>query len=359
MINFSAGPAMLPDAVREQIATDWGQAVRDGYGIAEISHRGSEFLAIKARCEQTLRVLLGLRDHHRMLFMPGGANSQFVLLPMNFGPGRYVLAGHWGEKALAEARKLEPDCACWMRAAADGRLHADGKQDVQKQSETQSFAYTHITSNETIHGIQMRALPALLRHGAPLVADMSSDIGSYPVDYDQFGLVYAGAQKNLGIAGLTLVIARDDFLQQARTELPTMFSYREFAASDSLFNTPSTFAWYVTGLVLEWMQQQGGVMALAAINQHKAETLYQEIDGSEFWVNSVAPELRSWMNVPFRCADSELEPLFLQQAADAGMLGLKGHRIVGGMRASIYNAMPLASVQQLARFMREFERNHG
>ncbi len=354
MINFSPGPAMLPDAVRERIAADWSRSVQDGYGIAEISHRGSEFLAIKARCEQTLRALLGLQEQHRVLFMQGGANSQFVLVPMNFGAGRYVLTGHWGEQALLEARKLVPHCTDWIRSAADGRLHTTGLR-----SDQQAFAYTHVTSNETIHGIQLRSIPRGLFAGAPLVADMSSDIGSYPVDYDQFGLVYAGAQKNLGIAGLTLVIARDDFLQQGRSDLPVMFSYREFAARDSLFNTPSTFAWYVTDLVLEWMQQQGGVTALATRNQHKAGLLYDVIDGSGFWRNEVAPELRSWMNVPFACAEAAAEPLFLQQAAAAGMLGLKGHRAVGGMRASIYNAMPLASVRLLAEFMREFERRHG
>jgi len=354
MINFSPGPAMLPESVRAQITADWNQACAVGYGIAEISHRGPEFTAVKASCEARLRALLGLGPQHHIVFMQGGANGQFVLLPMNFGAGRYVLTGHWGEKALHEAQKLEPDCACWLRAAADGRLH-----DASAETDCETFAYTHITSNETIHGIQMRSIPAPLQQGAPLVADMSSDIGSYPVDYDRFGLVYAGTQKNLGIAGLTLVIVHEDFLQQARNGLPTMFSYREFVSCDSLYNTPPTFAWYVTDLVLEWMQQQGGVTALAAINQCKAETLYAQIDGSGFWRNAVAAELRSWVNVPFQCADSELEPMFLQQAAAAGMLGLKGHRALGGMRASIYNAMPLASVQQLAEFMCEFERRHG
>jgi phosphoserine aminotransferase len=354
MINFSPGPAMLPAAVRAQIAADWAQAVQDGYGIAEISHRGPEFTALKERCEDKLRALLGLGQQHRVMFMQGGANAQFVLLPMNFGAGRYVLSGHWGEKALAEAQKIAPDCACWLRAAADGEL-----DQASAESEQVSFAYTHITSNETINGIQLRSIPTHLQQGAPLVADMSSDIGSYPVDYSQFGLVYAGAQKNLGIAGLTLVIAREDFLQQARADLPIMFSYREFAARDSLFNTPPTFAWYVTDLVLSWMLQQGGVAALAEVNQCKAETLYAVIDGSDFWCNGVAGAWRSWMNVTFRCVNTELETLFLQQAADHGMLGLKGHRAVGGMRASIYNAMPLASVQQLADFMREFERHHG
>jgi len=354
MINFSPGPAMLPETVRAQIAEDWAQALRDGYGIAEISHRGAAFTALKANCEQRLRALLGLREQQHVVFMQGGANSQFVLLPMNFGAGRYVVTGHWGEKALLEAQKQNADCACWMRAAADGSLSA-----AAAESNSAEFAYTHITSNETIHGIQLRSIPERLQQGATLVADMSSDIGSHPLDYSQFGLVYAGAQKNLGIAGLTLVIVRDDFLQRARSDLPTMLSYREFVARDSLYNTPPTFAWYVTDLVLAWMQEQGGVAALAAQNQSKAATLYQLIDASEFWRNTVAPSLRSWMNVPFQCADNDLDALFLQQAEAAGMLGLKGHRAVGGMRASIYNAMPLASVQQLAEFMREFERRHG
>lgn len=345
---------MLPDAVRAQIAADWAQAVRDGHGIAEISHRGAEFTALKARCEERLRGLLGLGQQHHVVFMQGGANMQFVLLPMNFGAGRYVLTGHWGEQALIEAQKQHADCRCWLRAAADGRLH-----DAVAETDSTKFAYTHITSNETIHGIQLRSMPSRLQQGTALVADMSSDIGSHPVEYDRFGLVYAGAQKNLGIAGLTLVIVREDFLQQARQDLPRMLSYREVVASDSLFNTPPTFAWYVTDLVLAWMQQQGGVAALAARNQRKAETLYQLIDASGFWRNKVAPELRSWMNVPFQCVDSTLDAVFLQQAEADGMLGLKGHRAVGGMRASIYNAMPLASVQQLAEFMREFERRHG
>ena len=346
-INFSPGPAMLPSVVRNKIGQQWLEGMNRGTTVAEISHRSCAFLDTVEACEIRLRKLLQLPASHHVLWMQGGANQQFVQVPMNFGPGDYVLTGHWGEKALQQARFIEPDCNTWVECQTSGLMQEPSTRSAQN--------YIHLTSNETIHGIQLRQLPKWLHPQQNfIVADMSSDIASRSIDYNDYAMVYAGTQKNLGIAGLTLVIIRDDFLNQAKKGLPVMFDYQAFAKKESMFNTPPTFAWYVTDLVLQWLEQQGGVASMQAINEKKATLLYHLIDGSDFYRNHIQHDVRSHMNVSFFCPTPELDSAFVAAAEESGLMGLKGHRVIGGIRASIYNAMPLSSVETLAGFMRDF-----
>lgn len=355
--NFSAGPAMLPEPVLRQAQAemlDWGGS---GMCVAEMSHRGKEFMAIAAQAEADLRELLAIPASYKVLFLQGGASSQFAMVPMNLLRGAegadYLNTGSWSKKAIAEARRYGT-----VNVAAtteDGRFTRAPAQSELKLSA--DAAYCHYTPNETIEGVEFPYVPET--SDKPLVADMSSTLLSRPIDVSRYGLIYAGAQKNIGPAGLTLVIVREDLIGQPLTGTPTMFDYKIHADNDSMYNTPPTYAWYLAGLVFRWLKDLGGLQAMAVINERKARALYAAIDASGFYRNPVEPASRSWMNVPFTLADPALDETFLKEAKAAGLTTLKGHRSVGGMRASIYNAMPEAGVAALVDFMREFERTRG
>ncbi len=355
--NFSAGPATLPAAVlsraREELQ-DWHGS---GMSVMEMSHRGKEFMSIAQQAEADLRELLAIPADYHVLFLQGGATSQFSMVPMNLLRGRhqadYINTGAWSKKAIAEARRY---CSVNVAASSEDSNFttippADGWQLDP------AAAYVHYTPNETIGGLEFDWIPETGKR--PLVADMSSTILSRPLDVSRFGLIYAGAQKNIGPAGLTVVIVRKDLVGDVLECTPSMFNYQSHAENGSMLNTPPTFAWYLAGLVFQWVQEQGGLAAMAEVNQRKAGRLFEAIDRSGFYNSPVDPRYRSWMNVPFILADTSLDAEFLSQAGEAGLLNLKGHRSVGGMRASIYNAMPEAGVSALTDFMAEFERSHG
>ena len=355
--NFSAGPAMLPEAVLRQAQEEMLDWHGSGMCVAEMSHRGKEFMSIAEQAEADLRELLEVPAGYKVLFLQGGASSQFSMVPMNLLRGGdsadYINTGSWSKKAIAEARRY-----CTVNVAASTQesrftsVPAQGELDLSAQA-----AYVHYTPNETIEGVEFPYVPDTA--GKPLVADMSSTILSRPIDVSRFGVIYAGAQKNVGPAGLTILIVREDLIGQPLAGTPTMFDYQTHAENGSMYNTPPTYAWYLAGLVFQWLKNLGGLDSMAVINERKAETLYAAIDGSDFYANPVAPECRSWMNVPFTLANPELDAMFLSEAKEAGLVTLKGHRSVGGMRASIYNAMPEAGVQALVDFMGEFERKYG
>ena len=354
--NFSAGPAALPLEVLETIRNDLPDWQGIGMSVMEVSHRGKDFVALAARAEATLRELLAIPDDYSVLFTQGGATLQFAMAPMNLAaPGDtadYVQTGSWGKKAIGEAGKF-----CKVNVAADS---ADRNfsyiPDPASWQLTDGAAYLHYTPNETIAGVEFHFVPEC---EAPLVVDMSSTILSRPIDVSRFGVIYAGAQKNIGPAGLTVVIVRRDLLERAPASLPHLMTWRSYAESDSMTNTPPTFGWYVADLVFQHLKDNGGLAAMAAINERKASRLYAAIDQSDFYSNPVAPDARSWMNVPFVLADAALDAKFLAESAAAGLTNLKGHRSVGGMRASIYNAVPEAAVDALIDFMAEFERVNG
>ena len=354
--NFSPGPAVLPLEVLQQARDELLDWHGGGTSVMEISHRGAAFVEVAAAAEQDLRELMSIPDNYKVLFMQGGASAQFALIPMNLTTAGatvdYINTGHWSHKAVEEGARY-----CRVHVAAD----AGGSYTrVPPQAELRfsaNPAYVHYTPNETIGGVEFGYVPHSGR--APLVADMSSSILSRPVDVSQFGLIYAGAQKNIGPSGLVVVIVREDLIGRARPDTPKVFDYQAVADDRSMLNTPPTFAWYMAGLVFKWIKAAGGVQALGEINRHKARTLYAAIDASPFYSNAVARDARSWMNVTFTLRNPQLDTLFLSEAADARLLGLKGHRIVGGMRASLYNAMPLAGVETLVEFMRDFERRHA
>jgi len=356
--NFCAGPAALPEAVLKQARDEMLDWQGKGLSVMEMSHRSDEFVSIAEKAEADLRDLLKIPVNYKVLFMQGGASSQFAMVPLNLGgkggSANYINTGIWGKKAIQEGERFLP-----VHLAASSST-VDGLSRVPRQFEiktSQDAAYLHYTSNETIGGLEFDYVPVA---DVPLVCDMSSDILSGPVDVSQFGVIYAGAQKNIGPAGLTLVIVRDDLLDQAKAEIPTMFSYKICAENGSMYNTPPTFAWYLSGLVFNWLKTEiGGLENMAAVNQRKAAKLYAAIDNNDFYSNPVAPENRSVMNVPFRLADANLDKLFLAKAEDAGLLNLAGHRSVGGMRASIYNAVPEAAVDALIEFMNDFAKNRG
>ncbi len=356
--NFSPGPAALPEAVLQQARDemlDWQGA---GMSVMEMSHRGKAFMSIAAQAEADLRELMGIPQNYKVLFLQGGASTQFAMVPLNLmsrtGKADYIKTGSWGKKAIAEGKRYGE-----VNVAAD--TGADGPfTSVPAQADlalTEDASYVHYTPNETIEGVEFPYVPHT--SGVPLVADMSSTILSRPVDVTRFGIIYAGAQKNIGPAGLTIAIVRDDLIGNALEQTPAMLDYQIHAYADSMYNTPPTFGWYLAGLVFQWLKGQGVLAGMAEINERKAKTLYGAIDKSDFYANPVDPGCRSWMNVPFTLADAELDNVFLKQAEDAGLHTLKGHRSVGGMRASIYNAMPEAGVQALVDFMAEFERTHG
>lgn len=355
--NFSAGPAALPDAVIERIRDDLPEYDGIGSSVMEISHRGKVFTEIAERAEASFRSLLAIPDDYHVLFLQGGATTQFALIPMNLLPegatADYLITGHWGKKAHNEAARLG-------RVNLVGDTEASGYTLIPDEAEwrvSEGAAYLHYTPNETIAGVEFHAVPQV--GGAPLVADYSSAILSRPLNVSRFGLIYAGAQKNIGPPGLCVVVIHDSLLAHCSDSLPSMFSYRVQAEKKSLFNTPNTFAWYAAGLVFEWLQEQGGLEAMAESNDEKAGRLYEAIDNSDFYSNPVEKSVRSRMNVPFTLADPGLDPLFLDKAEKAGLLALKGHRSVGGMRASLYNAMPIEGVKALVSFMEEFERRYG
>ncbi len=354
--NFSAGPAALPEAVLERARDellDWHGC---GMSIAEVSHRGPQFAEVAQRSEQTLRELFEIPDRYRVLFLQGGATLQFSMVPMNLAPGGvadYVCTGHWGRKTIAEAKHV-----CRVNVAADSKDNGDTAiPQPESWQRSEDAAYLHYTPNETIGGVEFHDIPA--SNGVPLVADMSSNILSRPIDVSKFGVIYAGAQKNIGPSGLTLVIVEESLLGRASDATPAMLNYAAYAQKGSMQNTPATFPWYVAGLVFEWIRDEGGVAEMGRRNDRKAAKLYAAVDDSDFYSNPVAPECRSRMNVPFALAEPSLDEKFLKGANTAGLVNLKWHRSVGGMRASIYNGMPEAGVDTLIEYMNEFERRFG
>jgi phosphoserine aminotransferase len=357
VFNFSAGPAALPDPVLRQAAEEMLDWHGSGMGVMEMSHRGKEFIAIAEEAEALLRSLLAVPAGYRVLFMQGGAIAENAIVPMNLLRGKagadYIDTGEWSRKSIKEARKY---CAVNVAASA-----ADSGYTTIPPRETWRLdpdaAYVHICGNETIGGVQYHWVPDT--GDVPLVADLSSEILSRPLDVSRYGLIYAGAQKNIGPSGLTLVIVRDDLIGQPHPLLPSAFDYRTVADNDSMYNTPPTYAIYIAGLVFKWLQAQGGLAAMEAHNRAKAALLYNHLDTTAFYRAPVARDCRSWMNVPFKLADDALDGEFVRGAEARGMVQLKGHRSVGGMRASIYNAMPLAGVQALVDYMKEFEARHG
>jgi phosphoserine aminotransferase len=356
--NFSAGPAALPVDVLAEVQQELLEWQGERASVMEVSHRGQAFIDCAAEAERDLRALMGVPDDYHVLFLQGGATTLAALLPLNLaGPeavADYLLTGHWGEKALENAKPS-------LRARVAASAKAGGYRGLPPRGEWQldaSAAYVHYTPNETIHGVEVHDIPEV--GDVPLVADFSSSLMSRPVDVSRFGVIYGGAQKNLGPAGLTIAIVRKDLLGRHGRELPPIFDLVNQASNDSMFNTPPTFAWYVVGRVLKWIAQQGGVAAIGERNARKAATLYAAIDGSGgYYRNFVDPGCRSRMNVPFVLPDPALDKPFLQGAEAAGLLGLKGHRALGGMRASLYNAVPQEAVDALVAYMADFRQGHG
>ncbi|MGH8192752.1 MAG: 3-phosphoserine/phosphohydroxythreonine transaminase [Rhodanobacteraceae bacterium] len=356
--NFSAGPAAMPEEVlrrAQKELLEWNGAHAS---VMEVSHRGTAFMEMAARGEADLRELLAIPTNYRVLSLPGGATQHFAQIPMNLAadgqPADYIVTGHWGEKAVAEGA-----CYADTRVAASSRR--DGYTSIPERASWDldpKAAYVHITTNETIHGVELREVPDTGQ--VPLIADMSSDILSQPLDVSKFGLIYAGAQKNIGPSGLVVMIVREDLLDRRPRRLPKIFRYAEQAAAGSMLNTPNTWAWYLAGLTFQWLKAQGGLAEMGQRNQTKSSLLYAAIDGSGgFYRNPVVPAARSRMNVIFHLRDPALEPVFVAEAGAAGLLALKGHRALGGIRASIYNAMPIEGVRALCGFMAEFGRTHG
>lgn len=348
---------MLPDEVMliaQQEMLDWHGS---GMSVMEMSHRGPEYTSIAQQAEADLRDLMGISDDYAVLFLQGGASSQFSMIPMNLLTGQthadYFNTGAWSEKAIAEAKRYTR-----VNVVADASAsHYRTIPDKTQWQLSDNAAYVHYTPNETIHGVEFADIPEV--GDTPLVADMSSTILSRPVDVNRFGLIYAGAQKNIGPAGLCIVIVRKDLIGKTLPGTPVMFDYKIHADNGSMYNTPATYSWYLAGLVFQWLKQKGGLQGMAEINQRKAAKLYAAIDGSDFYANPVDVRYRSWMNIPFTLANSDLDKTFLTEAAKEGLLTLKGHRDLGGMRASIYNAMPEEGVDKLIEFMSEFERRFG
>jgi phosphoserine aminotransferase len=356
--NFSAGPAALPEAVLRQAQEElleWGS---ERASVMEISHRSKSFETMAARAESDLRELLSIPSNYRVLFLQGGATQHFAQIPMNLArpdqTADYIVTGAWGQKAVAEGK---PYCRVNLAASSE----ASNFTTIPPRGDwqlTPDAAYVHVTPNETIHGVEFHDTPDV--GGVPLVADLSSTILSRPIDVSRYGLIYAGAQKNIGPSGLVVLIVRDDLLARAPSNIAKIFTYAAHAKENSLLNTPPTLSWYLAGLVFQWMKSEGGMATIAERNRRKAELIYGAIDGSNgYYKNPVDPAARSWMNVPFTLHDAALDDAFLAESKAAGLLALKGHRAVGGMRASIYNAMPLEGVQALVDFMRDFARRNG
>ncbi|MEM1081765.1 MAG: 3-phosphoserine/phosphohydroxythreonine transaminase [Pseudomonadota bacterium] len=351
--NFSAGPAALAKPVRERLADTFGLDRLDEPSVAEISHRGPAFIELAEQLEAGLRTLMGIDDNHAVLLLQGGAQHQFAMLPMNLAHQRtptYVITGHWGEQAFEESSRITKT----MLAASNADIEYLDLPELGHLPG--NCAYLHYTGNETIHGVQYEQPPSA---GLPLVADLSSEFLSRPYPYIELGVAYASAQKNLGIAGLTVVVIRRDLLERIPDGLPKMLDYRTWVRTDSMQNTPCTVAWYVALETVRWIESIGGLAAMGQRNQAKAAALYAAIDQSDFYANAVHAEARSIMNVPFVLAEPDRTMDFVQQAEQAGMPGLKGHRAVGGLRASLYNALEQDAVTDLMAFMQEFERTAG
>ena len=357
VINFSAGPAVLPEPVLRQAADEMLDWHGSGMSVMEMSHRGKEFIAIHAEAEALLRELMAIPANYKVLFMQGGAIGENAIVPMNMLRGKasadYIHTGEWSKKSIAEAKKYAK-----VNVAASGEASRFTSIPARETWQLDpNAAYVHICANETIGGVEYHFTPDTA--AVPLVADMSSNILSRPVDVAKYGLIYGGAQKNIGPAGLTIVIVRDDLIGQAHPFTPSAFDYKQQADNDSMLNTPPTYAVYIAGLVFKWIKARGGLAAMAEHNRVKAKVLYDYLDGSSFYSNPVARADRSLMNVPFRLKDEALDDAFLKGAQAHGMVQLKGHRSVGGMRASIYNAMPVEGVQALVDYMKEFEAQHA
>ncbi|MBT7443903.1 MAG: 3-phosphoserine/phosphohydroxythreonine transaminase [Methylococcales bacterium] len=355
--NFSAGPAMLPEAVLKQAQEEMINWHGSNMSIMEMSHRGKEFVSVAEAAEADLRSVMAIPDNYKVLFLQGGASSQFAMIPLNLmaktGKADYLNTGMWSKKAIAEAKRY-------------GDVNIVATSETDKFTTIPAFdswnlsddaAYVHYTPNETIGGVEFHWTPET--GDVPLIADMSSTILSRPIDVSKYGMIYAGAQKNIGPAGLTVAIIRDDLIGQAGSSVPAMMNFETHAKNESMYNTPPTYGWYLAGLVFAWIKEQGGLAAMGEINKRKADKLYAAIDGSDFYANPVEKQSRSWMNVPFTLANSDLDGDFLAGAKDVNLVTLKGHRSVGGMRASIYNAMPEAGVEALVSYMAEFERTKG
>jgi phosphoserine aminotransferase len=356
VFNFSAGPAALPAEVLEQLRTEMLDWHGQGMSVMEMSHRGKAFISIAQQAEADLRELLAVPANYRVLFLQGGATAQFAAVPFNRttpdSVADYVNTGAWSKKAIGEAKRY-----CKVNVAADAGGNYSTVPARADWKLTPGAAYVHYTPNETIGGVEFHTVPDV--GDVPLVADMSSTILSRPIDVSRFGVIYAGAQKNIGPAGLVVVIVREDLLGRARADTPTVFDWKAMAADGSMLNTPATYSWYVAGAVFQWIKRQGGLAAMERHNRAKAEKLYAAIDGSGFYRNPVAKDARSWMNVPFVLPNADLDKPFLEGAKAAGLVALEGHRSVGGMRASIYNAMPMAGVDALVEYMKEFQRPRG
>jgi phosphoserine aminotransferase len=357
VFNFSPGPAMLPEPVLRRAQAELLDWKGSGMSVMEVSHRGTDFIEFAAQSERALRALLRVPESYKVLFLQGGATLQFAAVPLNLAPvgavADYVVTGNWGEKAVQEAeRYVRVNVAATSKASKYTTV-----PDPRTWQVSSSAAYLHYTPNETVFGVELHDVPQV--SDAPLVADMSSTLLSRPIDVSRFGVIYAGAQKNIGPAGLALVIVREDLLGHARRETPGVIDYKTMAENDSMWNTPSTLSWYFAGLVFEWLAEQGGLEAMGKINQRKAAKLYGAIDSSGFYKNPVDKAYRSWMNIPFTLPDPALDKPFLQEAKAAGLTNLKGHRVVGGMRASLYNAMPEAGVDALTSFMADFAKRNG
>lgn len=358
VFNFSPGPAALPLEVLQQAQEELPDWQHSGMSVMEVSHRGKAFLEVAQQAEADLRELMAIPANYKVLFLQGGASAQFSAVPMNLSTADstadYINTGTWSKKALKEAQRHLK-----VNVAADEA--ASNYTTVPKQAAlklTPGAAFVHYAANETIGGVEFPYVPQT--NGVPLVTDMSSTILSRPIDVSQFGLIYAGAQKNIGPSGLCIVIVREDLIGKARSTTPSILDYKAMADEESMLNTPPTFSWYIAGLVFKWVKKQGGLAAMGQLNRAKAEKLYAAIDSSGgFYRNPVAVDCRSWMNVPFTLINPELDTKFLSEAQKAGLANLKGHRSVGGMRASIYNAIPMAGVDALIAFMRDFQQKNG
>jgi phosphoserine aminotransferase len=357
VFNFSAGPATLPESVLRQAAAEMLDWHGSGMSVMEMSHRGKEFISIHAQAESLLRELLGVPANYKVLFMQGGAIGENAIVPMNMLRGKtgadYINTGEWSKKSIKEAGKY-----CKVNVAATSEAnHFTSVPPRTTWKLDANAAYVHICSNETIGGVEYHFTPDTGE--VPLIADMSSNLMSRPVDVSRYGLIYGGAQKNIGPAGATIVIVRDDLIGNALPITPSAFDYKQQADNDSMYNTPATYTIYIAGLVFQWIKERGGLVAMEAHNRKKAAVLYDYLATTSFYSNPIAASDRSLMNVPFKLHDEKLDDAFLKGASSRGMVQLKGHRSVGGMRASIYNAMPIEGVMALVAYMKEFEASHG
>jgi phosphoserine aminotransferase len=357
VFNFSAGPAMLPLEVLEQAQREMADWNGSGMSVMEMSHRGKEYVSIAEKAEANFKEVFSVPSNYKVLFLQGGASTQFSMIPLNLLGDKksadYINTGSWSKKAISEAKKY-----CTVNVAASSEKEKFTTiPKVSDWSLSKDAAYVHYTPNETIEGLEFHQIPNV--GNVPLVADMSSTILSRPVDVSKYGLIYAGAQKNIGPAGLVIVVIREDLLDIAKGTIPTMLHYKTHAENASMYNTPPTYAWYIAGLVFEWIKGKGGLTKMAEINRSKADKLYQAIDSSAMYRNPVDKEHRSWMNVPFILKDEALDKKFLDEAKKEGLVTLQGHRSVGGMRASIYNAMPVEGIDTLINFMKEFEKRNS